>query len=130
MTSPIEVVQRFYNALGRADVPGVLATLSDGVEWTESERFPYYSGTWHGPQAVLDNLFVRVANEWKDFAATPSDFIADGDRVVVLGTYTGTFKKTGRDLLAPFAHVWTVSGETLTKFVQYTHTAKVLETLR
>jgi NAD(P)-dependent dehydrogenase (short-subunit alcohol dehydrogenase family) len=43
-------------ALGRADVPAVLATHSDTVEWTEAERFPYYTGTWHGPQAVLNHL--------------------------------------------------------------------------
>jgi hypothetical protein len=30
----------------------------------------------------------------------------------------------------PFAHVWTVSRDTLLKFVQYTDTAKVLEALR
>jgi len=130
MTSPIEIVQRFYDALGRADGPGVLATLNDNVEWTEAERFPYYTGTGHGPQAVVDNLLVRVANDRDDFAATPSDFIADGDRVVALGTYTGTFKKTGRDISVPYAHVWTVSGGTLAKFVQYTDTAKVLEALR
>ena len=129
MTSPIEVVQRFYNALGRADVPGALATLHDNVEWTEAERFPYYAGAWRGPQAVLDNLLVRLANDWDDFAATPADFIADGDRVVALGTYTGAFKQTGRGISVPFAHVWTVSGETLAKFVQYTDTAKVLEAL-
>ena len=56
--------------------------------------------------------------------------VADGDRIVALGTYTGTFRKTGRDISVPYAHVWTVSGETLAKFVQYTDTAKVLEALR
>jgi ketosteroid isomerase-like protein len=130
MTSPIEIVRRFYDALGRGDVPGVLATLNDNVEWTEAERFPYYTGTWHGPQAVLDNLLVRIANDWDGFAATPSDFIADGDRIVALGTYTGAFKKTGRHISAPFAHVWRVSDETLAKFVQYTDTAKILDALR
>jgi uncharacterized protein len=130
MTSPIEIVRRFYDALGRGDVPGVLATLNDNVEWTEAERFPYYTGTWHGPQAVLDNLLVRMANDWDGFAATPSDFIADGDRIVALGTYTGAFKKTGRRISAPFAHVWRVSDETLAKFVQYTDTAKILDALR
>jgi uncharacterized protein len=129
MTSPVEIVQRFYDALGRADVPGVLATLNDNVEWTEAERFPYYTGTWHGPQAVLDNLLARIANDWDGFAAAPFDFVVDGDRVVALGTYTGTYKKTGCEISVPYAHVWTASGETLAKFVQYTDTAKVLEAL-
>jgi ketosteroid isomerase-like protein len=128
-SSQIEIVQRFYEALGRADVPAVLATLSDNVEWTEAERFPYYTGTWRGPQAVLNNLLVRVANDWDGFAADPFDFVADGDRIVALGTYTGTYKKTGREISVPYAHVWTVDGGRIQKFVQYTDTAKVLEAL-
>jgi uncharacterized protein len=129
MTSPVDIVRRFYDALERADVPAVLATLNKNVEWTEAERFPYYTGTWHGPDAVLQNLLVRVANDWDGFAATPSDFIAEGDRVVAIGTYTGTYKKTRREISVPYAHVWTVDGETLLRFVQFTDTAKVLEAI-
>jgi hypothetical protein len=54
MTTPIDTVRRFYDALGRGHVPAVLSLLDPHVEWTEAERFQYYSGTWHGPQAVLD----------------------------------------------------------------------------
>ncbi|WP_084801194.1 nuclear transport factor 2 family protein [Bradyrhizobium sp. Tv2a-2] len=129
MACPIDTVRRFYNALGRGDVPGVLATLNEHVEWTEAERFPYYTGTWHGPEAVFQNLLVRVANDWDGFAAIPSDFVSEGNRVVALGTYIGTYKKTGRQISVPYAHVWTVTGETLSKFVQFTDTAKVLEAL-
>jgi uncharacterized protein len=129
MHSPLEIVQRFYVALERGDVKRVLATLNDQIEWTEAERFPYYTGTWRGPQAVFENLLLRVGNDWNGFAATPSDFIVDGDRIVALGTYTGTYKKTGRDISVPFAHVWTVSAGTLLKFVQYTDTAKILDAI-
>jgi hypothetical protein len=129
MTDPVDIVRRFYDALARGDVPGVLATLNENVEWTEAERFPYYTGTWRGPEAVFQNLLVRVANDWDGFAATPSDFVSEGNRVLALGTYTGTYKKTGRQISVAYAHVWTVTGETLSKFVQFTDTAKVLEAL-
>jgi len=98
MTSPVDTIQRFYDALERGDVPGVLATLNEKIEWTEAERFPYYTGTWLGPRAVFDNLPAQVANDWDGFAATPSDYIVDSDRVVALGIYTGTYRKTGRDI--------------------------------
>jgi ketosteroid isomerase-like protein len=52
MAAPIDTVRRFYDALGRGDVPAVLSLLDAQVEWTEAERFPYYSGTWRGPDAV------------------------------------------------------------------------------
>jgi uncharacterized protein len=130
MTTPVKTVRRFYDALARGDVPAVLAVLDPNIEWTEAERFPYYSGTWHGPQAVVDNLFVPLSRDWNGFSATPHEFIADGDRVVSLGTYAGTSKKTGRAFSAAFAHVWTVRGEKLTRFNMHTDTAKVLEALK
>jgi ketosteroid isomerase-like protein len=130
MTKPVETVRRFYDALGRGDVPSVLSLLDRQVEWTEAERFPYYGGTWHGPQAVLDKVLVPLSGDWDGFSATAHEFVADGDRVVSLGTYSGTFKKTGRSLSAAFAHVWTVRGDKLVRFDMHTDTAKVLEAMQ
>jgi uncharacterized protein len=129
MTTPIDIASSFYDALGRGDVPAILSLLDPQVEWTEAERFPYYGGTWHGPQAVLANLIVPLSGEWNGFSAKAHDFIAEGDRVVALGTYSGTFKKTGRSFSATFAHVWTVRGGKITRFNMHTDTAKVLEAL-
>ena len=69
---------------------------------------------------LFDILGVRVAGE----------FITEGDRVVSLGTYSGTFKKTGRSFSAAFAHVWTVRGDKLASFNMHTDTAKVLEAVQ
>ena len=127
MTTPVDTVRRFYDALGRGDVPAIFLVLDAQVEWTEAERFPYYSGTWHGPQAVLDNLLVPIARDWEGFSATAADFIAQDDRVVALGQYSGTNKRTGRSIAVAFAHVWTVRDGKIISFVQHTDTAKVLE---
>jgi len=48
--------------------------------------------------------------------------IANGERVVSLGTYPGTFKTTGKSMTAPFAHVWTVRGDRITRFIMYVDT--------
>jgi ketosteroid isomerase-like protein len=130
MTTPVTIVRRFYDALGRGDVPEVLSLLDAQIEWTEAERFPYFGGTWHGPQAVLDNLLKPLAGDWDGFSARAHEFIAQGDRVVSLGNYSGTFKKTGRSLSATFAHVWTVRGDKLARFNMHTDTAKVLEAMQ
>jgi ketosteroid isomerase-like protein len=130
MTKPVDTVRRFYDALGRGDVPAVVSLLGAQIEWTEAERFPYYGGTWHGPQAVIDNLLVPLSNDWDGFSAKAHEFIADGNRVVSLGTYSGTFKKSGRSFSAAFAHVWTVHGDKLERFNMHTDTAKVLEAIQ
>ena len=128
--NPVDTVRLFYAALGRGDVPGVLALLDANVEWTEAERFPYYSGTWHGPQAVLDNLLKRLAQDWEPFSARAHEFIAEGRRVVTLGVYEGTYKHSGKSMTAPFAHAWTVQDGKLASFRMYTDTAKVLEAMQ
>jgi uncharacterized protein len=130
MTAPIDTVRRFYDALGAGDVPAVLSLLDAQVQWTEAERFPYYGGAWLGPQAVLDNLLKPLARDWEGFSAKAHEFIAEGDRVVSLGTYSGKFRKTGRSFSAAFAHVWTVRGDKLARFDMHTDTAKVLEALQ
>jgi ketosteroid isomerase-like protein len=130
MTTSIDTVRGFYDALGRVDVPGVLALLQSELEWTEAERFPYYSGTWRTPQEILDKVFIPLARDWDGFSAKAHDFIAEGDRVVSLGTYSGIFKSTGRSMTSAFAHVWTVRDGRIAKFDMYTDTAKVLEALK
>jgi ketosteroid isomerase-like protein len=129
MNSPTEIVRSFYDALGRGDVNGVLARLHEQLEWTEAERFPYYSGTWHSAKEVLDKLLIPLSRDWDGFSAKPHDFIAEGDRVVSLGVYSGKSKATGKSMTSPFAHVWTVRDGKLATFNMYTDTAKVLEAL-
>lgn len=121
------VIQGFYDALARGDVPAVLGQLAADVQWTEAERFPYFSGTWVGPQAVLDKLLKPLAADWADFSARASEFIVDGERVVALGAYAGTYRRTGRSMNSPFAHVWSVRDGKIASFSMYTDTAKVLE---
>lgn len=130
MKKTTDIVRAFYDALGRGDVPGVLAMLHDELEWTEAERFPYYSGTWRSPQEVLDKLLVPLTRDWEGFSATPHGFVAEGDRVVSLGVYSGTAKATRKSMTSPFAHVWTVRDGRLASFNMYTDTAKVLEALK
>lgn len=125
----IGVVSSFYDYLGKGDVPAVLGLLDPQVKWTEAEGFPYYSGTWTGPDAVLDNLLKRLAADWDDFAAVARDYLIEGSRIVSFGAYSGTYKKTGKSMRAEFAHVWTVDGGKITSFLMFTDTAKILEAL-
>ena len=125
----IGVVTSFYEYLGKGDVPAVLGLLDAEVTWTEAEGFPYYSGTWTGPDAVLNNLLQRLAADWDDFAAIPRDYMIEGARIVSFGTYSGTYRQTGRSMRANFAHVWTVDDDKITSFLMFADTAKILEAL-
>jgi ketosteroid isomerase-like protein len=120
---PFEIVNSFYEALGRSDLRDALALLDDSVEWTEAEKSPYYSGTWIGPAAVLQHLFEPISREWEHFRVTADSFVVEGSIVVAFGMYSGTYKATGKSLSAPFAHRWQVVEGTIMCFRQYTDTA-------
>ena len=125
----IDGVRGAYDAFAKGDVPGVLGFLSADIEWTEAEGFPY-GGTYRGPNAVLEGVFMKLGTEWDGYAAEPDEFIDAGDIVVVLGKYSGKYKATGKSFLANFAHVWRLREGKAIKFVQYTDTLKVQEALR
>jgi uncharacterized protein len=127
--SNVDSVRAAYDAFARGDVPAVLSFLSPGISWTEAEGFPY-AGTYSGPQAVLEGVFMRLGTEWEGFAAVPDEFIDGGDEVVALGKYSGTYKETGKSFRADFAHVWTIREGKAVRFLQYVDTAVVQRALQ
>jgi ketosteroid isomerase-like protein len=120
----LATVQNLYAAFAKGDVASVLGCLSADIAWTEAAGFPY-GGTYHGPTAVLDGVFMRLATEWDGFAAAPAEFIDGGETVVALGTYSGRYRATGKSFEARFAHVWKVRDGQAYSFEQYTDTMKV-----
>jgi uncharacterized protein len=129
MVSNVQMIRNLYDALGQGDMPTVLGAMDSGIEWREAEGSPYEPGgkAWRGPEAVLQNLFMRLATEWNGFTVHPGEFHDAGPVVVVEARYTGTFKETGRELNAQACHVWKVRDGKVTSFQQYTDTAQLQE---
>ena len=115
-----------YDAFGRGDVPTVLGAMSPNMRWLEAESSPYMASgeAWVGPDAVLKNLFMRLAAEWDDFAVHPKTFHSAADSVIVELRYSGTYKATGKSLDAQGCHVWDVKDGKLTRYQGYIDTAK------
>jgi ketosteroid isomerase-like protein len=127
--SNVNSIKQVYQAFAEGDVPTVLGALSPEIDWTEAEGFPY-AGTYHGPRAVLEGVFMRLGSEWNGFAAIPDEFIDGGDTVVVLGKYSGAYKKTGKSFQANFAHVWKMQDGKAIRFIQYVDTLLVHRALQ
>ena len=113
------IVEAAYAHFGSGDVEAFLAVLDPNVTWTDAEGYPY-AGTYVGPDALLEGLLARIGAEWDAYTVVPNTYVADGDRVVALGTYSGTYKATGRSVEAPFAHVWQLEDGKVVSFRQFT----------
>ena|SRR5687767_11763771 len=118
----IAYVRSLYEAFGRGDIPTVLAGFADDIEWNEAEGMPY-GGQYHGPDAVAENVFGPITSDFDDFDVSPEEILADGDRVVVLLTYTGTAKESGNKLNMPAAHVWKIRNGKMASFRQLADSA-------
>jgi ketosteroid isomerase-like protein len=118
------IVESVYAAFATGNVPAVLGAMDDKIEWTEADGFPL-AGTYVGPQAVLENVFMRLGEIGDDFAAVPNHFVADGDTVVALGTYTWKNKASGEPAEVKMAHVWTLADGKVSRFQQHVDTARV-----
>ncbi|MBK9438114.1 MAG: nuclear transport factor 2 family protein [Chloracidobacterium sp.] len=122
------VISGVYEAFGTGNIPAVLGAFDENIAWTEAEGF-MYGGTYVGPNAVLENVFMRLGTEWEGFSAVPHQVIDGGDSVVGLGTYSGKYLKTGKSMSVPFAHVWTLRDGKIVKFVQYTDTLVIANSI-
>jgi ketosteroid isomerase-like protein len=119
--SNVETVQTVYEGFNAGDLESVLATMADDIEWVEPLGF-VFGGTYHGPNAVRENVFVPAMEEFETFRVEPDRFIDGGDTVVALGTFYAT-TESGEEVESPFAHVNELHDGHITRFVNYTDTA-------
>ncbi|MEK6335384.1 MAG: nuclear transport factor 2 family protein [Acidobacteriota bacterium] len=121
----VKVVKGMYAAFAQGDIPTVLAALDPQVEWWEAENFIYAEGNpYVGPDAVLQGVFMRIGTEWEGFAVAPNEVLDAGDTAIGHGYYNGTYKQTGKQARAQFAHFFTFRDGKIVKFQQYTDTAQ------
>jgi hypothetical protein len=132
MSNNVQLIREAYDCFGRGDIPTLLGMMDPNMQWSEAEGNPYQpSGEpWHGPDAVLQNLFVKIGADFDGtFVVHPKDFYDAGDTVVVEGRYTGTFKATGKSLDAQMCHVFKIRDGKLTSFQQFVDTAQMQEVM-
>jgi len=124
-----DIIRAHYEASDRGDLDGMLAPLAAEVRWTEAAGFPY-AGTYVGADAIVENVFTRLQEDWDDYALAVDEVVDGGDTVIGIGTYSGTNKSTGRFFAARVAHVWRLEGGEVVAFEQFTDTEMVSRATR
>lgn len=120
---PKPAVETVYEGFAAGDIALATSTMSPDIVWLEAEGNPYSDrNPYEGPEAIVNDLFVRLATDWDTFTATPTEYVVEDHRVIVFGRYTGTYKATGRSMDIPFVHSYTVKDGQITAFQQYTDT--------
>jgi hypothetical protein len=91
----VQIVKNFLAALGRRDKQALLALVAEDIEWIiPGDDWPL-AGTHRG-HAGLENLLQQANETIETSFPEPPEFIAQGDRVFVVGFATGRIKATNR----------------------------------
>lgn len=77
-----QTAQAAYAAFGKGDAEGAMRNIDDSIEWTVRGDNTL-TGTHTGKQAVGE-LWAKLGST--GFRTDPHDFLADGDKVIVLTT--------------------------------------------
>src|SRR5262245_9045027 len=119
------LVQQFYQSQKAGDMESLLNSLARDVQWElpDMENVPF-AGKWQGREGVRQ-VFGKGSAVQDVIEFEPQEYIAQGNKVVVLGQFTMRIKATGRNVSSSWAHVWTVENGQITRFYEYVDTAGV-----
>jgi uncharacterized protein len=126
----VDIVRQGYEAFGRGDIEGLLSLFDDNIEWvTPGPPDLPTAGTRRGREQIAQ--FFQTLNEMFEIQRfEPKTFVAQGDRVVVLGDDTARFKATGKVLTESWAHVFVLRNGKVASFQEYLDTAATVAELR
>ena len=117
----VQIVKDFLAAMGGANKQALLGLVAEDIEWIiPGEDWPL-AGTHRG-RAGLAAVLQKASEEVETTYPAPPEFVAQGDRVLVVGVATGKIKATNK----PFKDDWvfdiTVRNRKVTKIREYIDT--------
>lgn len=121
----VRTVEAVFEAFGRGDVAAFLELLSEDIVWTipMPPSVPY-AGERRGREGVTKFLeALGGAVEFERFE--PREFIAQGERVAVVGFERGRVRSSGRTFDNDWTLLFTVRGGKVTEFRGYEDTYAV-----
>src|ERR1700721_2103095 len=117
----VQIVKNFRAALGRRDKQDLLALSAEDIEWIiPGEDWPL-AGTHRG-HAGLADVLQKAFEEVEMTYPEPPEFVAQGDRVLVVGVATGKIKATNRTFKDDWVFAITVRNSKVTKIREYIDT--------
>jgi ketosteroid isomerase-like protein len=117
----VQIVKDFFAAIGGSDRQALLALSAEDIEWIiPGEGWPL-AGTYQGHKGLTD-LLQRASESVEISHPKPPEFVAQGDRVLVVGFATGKIKATNKTFEDNWVFAITVRNGKLTNIREYIDT--------
>src|ERR1700760_4166476 len=117
----VQVVKEFLAAIGSGDKQRLLGLVDENIVWIiPGEGWPL-AGTHRG-RAGLADVFQKASEKIEMTYSEPPEFVAQGDRVLVVGVATGRIKATNKAFEDHWVFAITVRNGKLTNIREYIDT--------
>src|ERR1700743_2357397 len=116
----IQTAMDFFAAISRGDKESLLALVAEDIEWIIPGKDWPLAGTHRGHAGLADLL--QTASKSIETSTEPREFVAQGNRVLVIGFAKGKIKATNKTFEDHFVFAITVRGGKLTNIREYVDT--------
>ena len=117
----VQIVRNFFAAMGSGDEHGLLALVAKDIEWIiPGEGWPL-AGTHHGHTGLTD-LLQKASETLETSYPKPFEFVAQGDRVLVIGFAKGKIIATNKTFEDDWVFAITIRNGKLTSIREYIDT--------
>jgi ketosteroid isomerase-like protein len=116
----IQTVKDFFAAIGSSDREALLGLVAEDIEWIIPGKDWPLAGTHRG-HAGLAKL-LETASKSIETSTQPREFVAQGDRVLVVGFAKGKIKATNKTFEDDWVFAITVRDGRLTNIREYVDT--------
>ena len=116
----VQTVKDFFAAIGRGDRGALLALVAEDIEWIIPGKDWPLAGTHRGHAGLADLL--ETASKSIETSTEPREFVAQGERVLVVGFASGKMKATNKTFEDHWIFAITVREGRLTNIREYVDT--------
>ena len=117
--NPVQTVKDFFASMRGGDMQALLALCAEEIEWIiPGEDWPL-AGTYRGHAGLADLL---QKSEMLETSTEPREFVAQGDRVLVIGFASGKVMATNKAFKDDWVFAITVQKGKLTNIREYIDT--------
>ncbi len=126
----VQVIQQVYADFLQQNLMGILSVMSDDIEWSDpgAPDLPY-ARLRHGKDEVT-GFFMEFMQLVEFSKFEPKEYVAQGDKVVALGSFAGTARATGKSFESDWAMVWTFKEGKIVRYQTYEDTNALVKAIQ
>ena len=110
------------------DYDAFLKITTKDLEWIQNEGFPG-GATRKGASEVIEAVFQANDNNWEGFAYKIEQCLNASNSVIVIGSYTGNNRISGKSMSAAAAHVYDLRDGKVCRFRMFADTKTIWDAM-